>query len=562
MDAIFSSMSRDEPRKKKRRLSEKDEAKTEVSTASKKAEKIPAESESADNSMEAEQQQNEGENEDVKEEKPTFSFYRDTLETPTEEDKKKSPPRQEEAKKNEDLKADDANDEDEKMEQDPDDPIIEDKVVEEEELEFQEPDHMPREVKGILVYHRGINRQTKTITWRAEADLVSVSYFELDEDERVNVNKVKFENMREFESKMEKAALKSKITTEDEMDDDSQTNDSFMPWRKPVPILVDNREPFVPGSTSREKEIQADREKNVLQALYFTKETTPNTPGEAEIMDSDAVRNTNEDGPTVIPLEDKEAAGDENSDFDYTSKGWPEPKVNQVSQQASFENVLSLPPALSSLLSKIENSGFQAIFPPPQSLSKEDQNTLAAQTQAMKAMGILPGIDIPPTFPPPAQKEGTKDNNASAVAPPTNNGNGAFPGAPPPGYPPPPFPNMVAPPPTHGLPPRGVPPPHFPLANGFHGGFGPPPNYAFPTNGRGGFRPVGPGYRTGPPPPGMRDFHNHRGGGVDNRDNRRRDFDRDDRSKIGTRPCKFFASRGTCRDGDRCRYIHEQPPRT
>ena len=29
-------------------------------------------------------------------------------------------------------------------------------------------------------------------------------------------------------------------------------------------------------------------------------------------------------------------------------------------------------------------------------------------------------------------------------------------------------------------------------------------------------------------------------------------------SKIRTRPCKFFVERGTCRDGDRCNFIHPQ----
>ena len=72
---------------------------------------------------------------------------------------------------------------------------------EDENIPFEEPDSMPREVKGILVYHRGRDKRNKSITWKPDADIVAIKYFELDEGERINVNKVKFETMRNFEAK-------------------------------------------------------------------------------------------------------------------------------------------------------------------------------------------------------------------------------------------------------------------------------------------------------------------------------------------------------------------------
>ena len=78
--------------------------------------------------------------------------------------------------------------------------------------------------------------------------------------------------------------------------------------------------------------------------------------------------------------------------------GWTAPKENKVSQQAQIESQLSqfsLPPALSSLLSSIKNEGFdqfKSIIPSVNTISnltKEEQDTLAAQTMALK-MGILP----------------------------------------------------------------------------------------------------------------------------------------------------------------------------
>merc|ERR1711994_206111 len=96
-------------------------------------------------------------------------------------------------------------------------------------MPLEEPlDTNPREVKGILVYHRGKDKRNKTIKWKPESALVSVRYFEMDEDERVNVNKLKFENMREIENKLEKHALQQK--TQISMDDQEIKN-----WYKPVP---------------------------------------------------------------------------------------------------------------------------------------------------------------------------------------------------------------------------------------------------------------------------------------------------------------------------------------
>ena len=76
------------------------------------------------------------------------------------------------------------------------------------------------------------------------------------------------------------------------------------------------REPFTPGETSKEKEIQDNREKNVLTTIYFSKEATPSTPHEADPESGSAMK-SNE--PAFIPLEDSEA--DENSEFPHKDKG-------------------------------------------------------------------------------------------------------------------------------------------------------------------------------------------------------------------------------------------------
>ena len=86
----------------------------------------------------------------------------------------------------------------------------EDKESDKEDKGSDKESDEPRKVKGILVYHRGKGKRNKAIKWKREAKLVDVKYFEMDEDERVNVNKLKFENMRAMELKMEKEAVKHK----------------------------------------------------------------------------------------------------------------------------------------------------------------------------------------------------------------------------------------------------------------------------------------------------------------------------------------------------------------
>ena len=70
----------------------------------------------------------------------------------------------------------------------------------EEDLPFAEPlRELPREVRGILVLVKG-KKTKKSIQWRSESNLVEVNYFEMDDNERANVFKLKsFEEMRKQE---------------------------------------------------------------------------------------------------------------------------------------------------------------------------------------------------------------------------------------------------------------------------------------------------------------------------------------------------------------------------
>jgi protein phosphatase 1 regulatory subunit 10 len=572
MDAIFSTMKKEDAKdskKRKRRLSDRDDPKTEE----KKDEKDQSPEKKIKEDAHA------GTTKDNSTPIPTFSFYRelDTSDTSREESKSgnvttKSSPNlsNAEGKNGKHPKDKDGDIDLKELKVENDDHEMDDNVI---PFEDEATDSMPREVKGILVYHRGKDKRNKRIRWKAESTLVSVRYFEMDEDERVNVNKQKFENMREFETKMEKAAI-SQASKTDMLSDEQETAN----WYKPVPLTFDENSEQKPcftafGNQSTEKNTQADREKTVLQALYFNLETTPSTPSEPDNT-TDIVRGLS-NGVIMIPLDDKEA--DEGSCHDYTNEGWPEATMNKVENEyaANLSSAFSLPPALSSLLATIETGGLESIIPSPGSLSQEDQSTLAAQTAALQKLGMIPGVDLTPTFPPPLSTaapngNGMPMNNQPPPRVQAHNGMqtqseglDAFGG---PGI-------TRFPPPMHGLPPNitqhapfAMAPPQQMQDNGNFNSFGQPQMQQNPfLNG-----------------PFQGNMHNHRGGnqygrggntngfrgGNNGQENFNRERDRNwegrrnndepPPSKIRTRPCKFFMERGTCRDGERCNFIHQQ----
>ncbi|XP_052869079.1 serine-rich adhesin for platelets [Anopheles cruzii] len=196
---------------------------------------------------------------------------------------------------------------------------------------------------GVLVIHRRKGPK-KQLRWRAADDLEEIRYFELDVTERCNVTK-SFTDMKQLERVDERQNFRMarKVGSEDNMTERT-------PWR--ALLVVDNVPPSPDGSQSLERNIQHQRERIVLQALYFNKSMIPDSPFEADPIDTYQTAD-----PVHIPLED--VTGNPDSVNDFTSMPWPDARSTPPHESAAFNSPFfptDLPPA----------AGFgPGGFPPP-----------------------------------------------------------------------------------------------------------------------------------------------------------------------------------------------------
>jgi protein phosphatase 1 regulatory subunit 10 len=179
---------------------------------------------------------------------------------------------------------------------------------------------------GVLVDPNMPRKKKRPIRWRADEDLTEVRFFELDENERVNVTKT-FTEQKQIEHGEERSAFKlgQRLATEDTMVEQTK-------WRPLIP--VDNTLQLDYGGKSREVLIQAEREKNVLQELYLGASFNE-SPKEPDHENYEHIE------PQMIPLDD--VTGNPDSVTNFTDIPWPTPKGELPATFSSnaFANVFS-----------------------------------------------------------------------------------------------------------------------------------------------------------------------------------------------------------------------------
>uniref|UniRef100_A0A182MH42 Uncharacterized protein n=1 Tax=Anopheles culicifacies TaxID=139723 RepID=A0A182MH42_9DIPT len=282
---------------------------------------------------------------------------------------------------------------------------------------------------GVLVIHRRKGPK-KQLRWKTAEELEEVRYFELDVTERCNVTK-SFTDMKQMErvDERQKFMLSRKVGSEDVMVERTT-------WR--ALVVVDNVPTSPDGNQSLERNVQRQRERGCLQALYFNKHMIPDSPIEPDPADMYQTAD-----PVHIPLED--VTGNPDSVNDFTSVPWPDPKSTPPHESGAFNSPFfpsDLPPA----------AGFgPGGFPPPfapgaaASIGPGPWN-MGPPGGAGPRPSVLPPGMFPLNQPPPGMGPSSGGGSPNILNMPLN----MSPNVPPPGM----FPgatNFNAPPPELGL---------------------------------------------------------------------------------------------------------------
>ena len=482
---FLSTIIPDVPKKKKIKLADL-KAQKEVKEDVKQEENEKKEASTDDNDQEM---KDETANTDTK--VPTFSFYGEGNDADEEENENKD-----DMENGNDETATPSQEDDNQMD---DQPIVEENSG-------------PREVSGILVINKGAKR-TRRIQWRPDAQLVETEYFEVEEGERVNVNKLKFEEQRKKELELEKARMQQSKPGSVELDDRMWPGLADMALTCDLPDIEY-------GGNSNEKKEQQLRETSTLQALFFNKNPTDPLEPDSGLVSKMECK--------PIPLED--TSGEEEAINDYTAMGWPEPVFDK------FMANNPPPPVIPSANNILQN----LIGSTPLQGNKQamDDALFAAQKAAAETLlkqGLLPSKFMDQNIPPGDDYEQYDERDEMMEY---DNGYDHDIGpAMPPQYPPGPQQHWRG---GHHHN-RGGPPPGF--RRGGHGpGHGPMHRMGGHNDfGRsGGFGPRGPMVPPHMPPP-MRGFPPRPPNGNFNRPRR---------------PCKYWMETGFCREESRCKFLH------
>ncbi|XP_026851451.2 serine/threonine-protein phosphatase 1 regulatory subunit 10 [Electrophorus electricus] len=400
-------------------------------------------------------------------------------------------------------------------------------------------------------------KKKKTVRWAEDDNLKEYFYFDLDETERVNVNKIK-----DFGEAAKRELMMDRQTFEMARRLSHDTMEERVPWTPPRPLTLSGSL-VIPGANSSEKLTQRDREMGILQEIFLNKESVPDSPHEPDPEPYEPMP------PRLIPLDEDCTMMEDMESTDTTASSCP-PSAPQEGSK--------LPPVLANLMGSLGNSSrspqTQGNAPPPNNPAVNVQELLnsimGAQGSNQSAEDLIKQPDfsdkIKQLLGSLQQNQNQNQNqNPPVNAPPMNTGllghgpginmnnmnmqmpmNGGYPPNKPPGGP-----HFNHPPPPHG---------HGPPYNAGSGPrmMGPPPG----PQGRGGDNGNYWGdesMRGGP----HRGGHFHRGRGRGDQGFRGRGGrggprgGHNNMGDMSKRPvCRHFMMKGNCRYENNCAFYH------
>ncbi|XP_077600121.1 serine/threonine-protein phosphatase 1 regulatory subunit 10 [Stigmatopora nigra] len=199
-------------------------------------------------------------------------------------------------------------------------------------------------------------KKKKTVHWAQEDNLKHYFYFDLDETERVNVNKIK-----DFGEAAKRELMMDRQTFEMARRLSHDTMEERVPWTPPRPLNLPGSL-VIPGSNSTEKLTQRDREMGILQEIFLSKESVPDSPHEPDPEPYEPMP------PRLIPLdEDSSVPDDSYSEPMDTSQQFPAMGQNEGSK---------LPPVLANLMGNLNNN------------SRSPQNTNTVNNPTTPAVNV------------------------------------------------------------------------------------------------------------------------------------------------------------------------------
>uniref|UniRef100_A0A8C7XYW3 Serine/threonine-protein phosphatase 1 regulatory subunit 10 n=1 Tax=Oryzias sinensis TaxID=183150 RepID=A0A8C7XYW3_9TELE len=203
-------------------------------------------------------------------------------------------------------------------------------------------------------------KKKKTVHWAEEEQLKHYFYFDLDETERVNVNKIK-----DFGEAAKRELMMDRHTFEMARRLSHDAMEERVPWTSPRPLMLPGSL-VTPGANSTEKLTQRDREMGILQEIFLSKESVPDSPHEPDPEPYEPMP------PRLIPLDEDSSMLDDT----YTE---PMDTTPQQASALSQNDSTKLPPVIAKLMVKM--SGLSQS--PPTSSTPSNVATPAVNVQEL-----------------------------------------------------------------------------------------------------------------------------------------------------------------------------------